>query len=114
MLDLAENDPQTLADLLNDVYADEKKDELATIQPRLRPTFAYVKAAVDSEREDGRVTSDDKFRAIKELRGEFSLSLQYAKDAVEGMMGRYRNNKEYVPTFVLNNNHQHQDGYSFI
>lgn len=121
MLEVVETQPETVAELLNGYFAPKTQEDpgesgfdlwtsseglmsrvevapslLALGHRGLNKAFAFVTDAVNTK-VDGRMTTNDKLSAIKELRGTFGLTLKEAKDAVELMMVRYEADPCYYP-----------------
>ena len=104
MHELVDTQPETVVNLINDHFKSQPDSEpecdvsLQTIEeapPRppgsLDSAFTYVTCAVNTKDAQGRQTTLDKIRAIKELRKSFDLTLLEVKLSVEKMMNNYEN-----------------------
>lgn len=116
MLELVDTQPETVANLLNDHFADDPEpkqpepeqefnnvnwpvaDELSHKQMKgLEEAFSHVAMAVNYKDPQGRQTTSDKIRAIKVLRETFGINLYDAKQNVEKMMNNYERDPLYFP-----------------
>ena len=111
MHELVDTQPETVVNLINDHFKSQPDSEpecdvsRQTIEEAptrsqlasLDSAFTYVTCAVNTKDAQGRQTTLDKIRAIKELRKSFDLTLLEAKLAVEKMMNNYEKDPLYSP-----------------
>lgn len=118
MHELVDTQPETVVNLMNDHFKSQPDpepecdvswqtiEEAASLPPSWRrwaqlvsldSAFTYVARAVNTKDAQGRQTTLDKIRAIKELRKSFDLTHSRANLAVEKMMDNYEKDPLYYP-----------------